>query len=391
MIFIHVYRFALLAYVLIVDLNVDMLIGLNATPLEKGLLTIAGLALIASRGVNVGALAALALITVVAIGSAALTDYTGFHIDRFVRGLFSLVAPWLLLTARPRAADAKVILLAFAWLPLGNVITGILYQGMGLTTVFETHTPRMQGASIASGLASMCLVGALSAMLYAHQFRKPRYYLVLLLNLLLLLLTAARGPFLIAMLVLPVTYVAYCRPRLQEMLAVLIALPFAGVVMFIVAGQSLVERLGNSSLSGREMLWEELYSVLAKYWEFGIGLGHQIDVVSERVKNYTATVAAHNEYLRIAVECGYYGGVAILVLFIALFVSVWGSPRIRFAPPFLAGVIGFAVYAANDNALSSAIIPFLVIVISFAYPVAAPRAAPAPRPVRRAIAAEQPA
>jgi O-antigen ligase len=80
----------------------------------------------------------------------------------------------------------------------------------------------------------------------------------------------------------------------------------------------------------------------------------------------TITVAAHDEYLRIAVELGYPGAFLFFALTVAIFLTVWNSTWVRRDPIFLVCVVAFYVYCLTDNAISAATDVLILTAASFA-------------------------
>ena len=73
----------------------------------------------------------------------------------------------------------------------------------------------------------------------------------------------------------------------------------------VLFSDQILKRLNSNTMSGRELIWNEVQGYIARYPRLGIGLGHQMDILSANATVMTHTVAAHNEYLRFTVELGY--------------------------------------------------------------------------------------
>jgi O-antigen ligase len=187
-------------------------------------------------------------------------------------------------------------------------------------------------------------------------------------NLLLLLLTGARAPLSLALAVVGLSLLlvrAPAFPRRSRVLLILAgatALPLAAVAVFglVPTGASVVRafevlttNLGN--LSGRQLLWPnfEAAAAASPWLGWGVGAGNVVIPSYGPIARLLQTWAAHNEYLRIAVEGGQIGR-TLLVLLLILWVRghtarLCPSDRTVMRLAFLA----LAVHAVTDNVLIS--------------------------------------
>jgi O-antigen ligase len=155
---------------------------------------------------------------------------------------------------------------------------------------------------------------------------------------------------------------------------------------FVALGGALLARFVSNSLSGRELIWASLRDVADAYPVFGIGLGHQILVVPAQVTKITTTIAAHDEYLRLSVELGYVGAFVVVSCLVGICALIWCSRRVRGHLVFLSAAVTFFIYCNSDNAISSAVTPFIIVIASFAFPSLNSRAAnPAARHGQRRV------
>lgn len=368
-----IFRTLISFYLLVIIVNLEGLTGANTNPIEKGLLLICSLVFVMTRRIyvaNIGLALALVAATVI---SAVGTQYSGFGLDRYFRGLISLVTPFLLLCAEPTEKDSKRLLLIFAWAPLVAMVLGVMYQVAGIRAIWYTDfltATRLQGSLSPAGLGSLCYLGAIAATLKAAADRRRLYIWLGLaaVNCVILVLSAARMPLALTVLVCAVIYLTMVNPNVSGMLtAALAGIPAAAVVM-LVFGQSLLARFESESLSGRELLWQYLEIALADHPVFGVGIGHQILLLPERLKTLTTTMAAHNEYLRIAVETGYVGAVIIFGAIALMCLNICRLSRVSHRFAFLAICVSFFIFCKTDNAISSSITPFALVLASFAFP-----------------------
>lgn len=379
------FRLLLLLFFALVAINLEIVPGVaKANPIEKGVLLICGMAFLATRRIDPRNLLLVALLVFATFVSAVGTAYAGFEFDRYLRGLVSLVVPWLFLAAAPSERDRDFLIAVLAWMPPAVVAIGALYAAAGLHPLWHTDflgAPRLQGSSIPAGLGSIGYVGAFAAML-GVAFRRGRLYPWLVaLNLVILLLSAARMPLALALVLCATVYLTMIRKSPAGLLAAAIAGPVLAAGMLLTIGKPLLTRFESQSTSGRDMIWDYLDAWLDRFPAFGVGLGHQIVLLPEDIMQRTGTMAAHNEYLRLAVETGYFGAVAVFGCIALMCLNIWGSPRVRFRAVFLVACLSFFVYCQTDNAISSTNIPFVLVLASFAF--ARPRLAGGePQPAR---------
>jgi O-antigen ligase len=104
-------------------------------------------------------------------------------------------------------------------------------------------------------------------------------------------------------------------------------------------------RFQSSSTSGRELIWNIVETWVARYPHTGIGFGHCGAVIPWHVSRFTGTEATHNEYLRLALELGYWGTICFMVGFLA--VCMTAIKRFSFEALVLFGA--FFLYAYTDN------------------------------------------
>jgi hypothetical protein len=362
------FRALLGTYLAVMVINLEA-IGLTAAAnqLEKTLLFLVGAAFLLTRKVDKFIFSCILLIMLTTAICAVLSSYDMFDPGRYVKSAFSLFSTLLLLSGKPSEKD-RVFLIKFAtWLPIVCVGLGILYDIAGIRTLWYTDflgVRRMQATSIPAGLGSFAYLGSVAAMLMAVYFDK-RYFFITLVNIMILLLSAARMPLALAIgICLIVYYSFYARTVFQAYLSTSALAVFAAAAFFAV-GDGIMNRFESNSLSGRDLLWEALNAVLAQYPGFGIGLGHQITVVPEDVMVKAATFAAHDEYLRLSLETGYVGATIIYSLLAAIFIYYMvANPRARNAI-YISIIASFFVYCRTDNAISSGITPIMLVLAMF--------------------------
>ncbi|MBB3659240.1 O-antigen ligase [Rhizobium sp. BK650] len=370
-----IFRFFLGLYFAVILINLQS-IGLvsSANQIEKSLLFVAGLAFVLTRKVDRFNVICVTLIMLTTVACAFLTSYNQFDLGRYFKSAFSLLSIFMLLLGIPLERDRTFLLRLCAWTPVVCVGLGILYNAAGIHTLWYTDflgVTRLQAASIPAGLGSFGYIGSVAAILCAVFFDK-RYFALTITNLVILLLSAARMPLALALGICLVVYFSfYARSLVQAYLSVF-ALVIVGASAFFSVGTGILNRFESNSLSGRDLLWEALDQVLNQYPWFGIGLGHQITVVPDEVMVKAATIAAHNEYLRVALETGYIGACLIFSIMALIFVRYLYLFAAARSLMYISLVASFFIYCKTDNAISSGVTPFILVlaVFNFARPQA---------------------
>jgi O-antigen ligase len=339
----------------------------SANQLHKSLLFAAGVTFLLTRRVDRVILTMIALIIGATAISAGVTDFPYFGIGRYLKSAFSLLSILLLLAGRPTIEDRDFLLRLLAWAPIACVAIGALYSAAGIHPLFAVDflsVNRLQGSNIPSGLGSICYVGAIAAVL-ASAYIDRRYLYVCAASMAILTLCAARMPFAMAAVVSVVAFYTYHARTLGKAYLATYALIVLGGLGAIVAGQGILNRFESDNNSGRDLIWQALDSVRRDYPLFGIGLGHQIEVVPDEVIELTKTIAAHNEYLRLALETGYFGVVTIVGLFIGIFVYMFLTRPLARTTLFVVMVASFFIYCLTDNVISSNVSLFALVMASF--------------------------
>lgn len=353
--------------ILVNVLNVEIAFGFEkANPVEKAFLLIACVALAFRGKLSLGRLFWVSLAYSGTLCAALFTSYPEFSWNYYLRGSVSFLAPLLYLVFTPSRSDQKFILRTLAWMAITEVGIGIIYSALGLHPMWARDSlggVRLQGPSVAAFLAAAAVTSALAALIYAEQANR-RYLVLAASNVVILLLTAGRMATLVFSLSgLAVFFLAYRRHLHAKVLLVLVGLLSAIPLGSVLAG-SLVERFSANSMKGRDVLWGYLSSYIERYPLWGTGLGHQYTLIPREVRVSTGTFGAHNEYLRFLVECGWIGGLTILIAMTMLLRAIWKSSLVNRHPLFLVISASFYIFAATDNVMSLPAAFFLLLVAS---------------------------
>jgi hypothetical protein len=286
-----------------------------------------------------------------------------------LRSLIGSVAPFVFGFCRLPRRWAQTMIRATVLAPLISVAAGVMLDAAGIRPLFiNSGGLRLAGLGHPAFLAGICQTAVYAALIELYRTGRRRDAALLGANLLLLLLTGARAPLTLALAVVGLSLVLVRSPALPARYRWLAILSGAAVVPLAVvlllgllpndlanvrAFQVLTENLGN--LSGRQLLWPSFEQAAATSWwvGWGVGAGNVILPPGSEVARVLQTRAAHNEYLRVAVEGGEIGRALLVVLLVAWVrqrtAPLCGSDRAIMRLVFVA----FAVHALTDNLLIS--------------------------------------
>ncbi len=282
--------------------------------------------------------------------------YPGLGLSESLRSLIGSVAPFLFgFVCLPPAIirAARHALLAG---PLACIGLGALLVPLGLSSfcAWQDGALRLGGSGEPPFLAAFALT-ALYVTLDLHLAApRPRWVALALLYLLIIALTGARVP--LALGFAACGYVLLMRGRVMEIAAAgaagALALIAATPLSFVRA--IALTRLGEATdLSNRNLIWPDFTAAFARspWLGWGLGAGKLVVPLDAPLSRLLGTNAAHNEYLRLAVEAGLLGSGLLLTLFI-----LWAWHGTRALSPPRRGFIRlvfllFALHSATDNAL----------------------------------------
>ncbi len=289
--------------------------------------------------------------------------YPGLSLLESVRSLIGSAAPFVFGFVKLPAAWRRAVVRAVIFGPVFALGFWAVLSLAGQDAMFsvEQGAIRLGGPGQPPFLAGFALVAIYALLL--ELLARPRAVdcWMLAVNFVILLLTGARAPlFLAAMLM--VAAVLLPAPGLSAFrrimilagagAAVSLAVIFAGSLSFIrVIG---LARLGETAdLSNRDLVWPAFERAIAQspWFGWGAGAGKVVVPVDSPLGALIGTNAAHDEYLRIAVEGGVVGAALLLGL---MTLWVWrGSAGLAYPRRMVLRLIllAFAVHSATDNTL----------------------------------------
>lgn len=290
--------------------------------------------------------------------------HPGLTMADSLRSLAGSVAPFAFSFSRLSTGWARAIIRITATIPLFSVTAGGLLAIAGIRPLFvDSGGMRLGALSHPAFLAGFALAAMYACLIELYRQAGWRHALLMAANFVILVLTGARAPLLYGSAVVGLTLAFVPSPALSRSSRLLMLLAAATAVPILagLADSLTTLRLFNvaahqaDNLSGRDELWPPFERAAAElpWFGWGVGAGNTIVPQTSDIVRYMHTWAAHNEYLRIAVEGGQLGRALLISLF-----SLWCicharhlccTDRCIIRLVFLA----FACHAFTDNVLIS--------------------------------------
>jgi len=305
--------------------------------------------------------------------------YPGLTVTESLRSLIGSVAPYAFSFSRLSRAWARAIIRVTMLIPSFSVAAGALLDLAGIRPLFVVSGGLRLGAlSHPAFLGGFALTAIYACLVELYREGNRALIGLLAVNLLILVLTGARAPLLYGVMVTGITLGFVPSPAFSRrertglLLGALTLVPLA----LALAGSLTAFRLFNllthnaDGLSGREEIWAYFeHAAAGSPWVgWGVGAGNAVIPQTSRVVRIMHTWAAHNEYLRIAVEGGRIGEALLLALFI-----LWAAAHIAPLPAPERAILrlvflAFACHAITDNVLisTSASVLFTFVAAVFA-------------------------
>jgi O-antigen ligase len=281
-----------------------------------------------------------------------------------LRSLAGSVAPFAFSFSRLSGAWAKAIIRTTAAIPLFSVAVGGVLAIAGIRPLFvDSGGLRLAALSHPAFLAGFALAAIYACLIELYRVGGRRHAVLMAANFVILVLTGARAPLLYGSAVVGLTLVFVPSPalshasRMMMLLAAAAALALLAGLADSLSGFRLFNVVAHeaNNLSGRDELWPPFERAAAEspWVGWGVGAGNTIVPQTSDIFRYMHTLAAHNEYLRIAVEGGQLGRALLIGLF-----TLWcicharhlcHTDRCIIRLVFIA----FACHAFTDNVLIS--------------------------------------
>lgn len=275
-----------------------------------------------------------------------------------IRSLIGSLAPFAFISARYDPRFYRPFILAVLAGPLASVVVSVLLAPLGFGNG-PFGFGRLDGMLHPANLASLSTIAITAATLELVRGDR-RMILWLGINGVILVGSGARMPLLLVTLfglgILLLARTAHFRfghkLRLTAM-AVPLVLVVAAIFGPQIIARSFTTWTGRSGFqfSGRDIIWDLFISVIARSPWFGYGVAAGRFAVSMEEVALLGSNAAHNEYLRLAVDVGVVGVALIFLGFV-----VWIVRETRRMPPGEAVVVRgaallLALHSITDNTL----------------------------------------
>ncbi|MDE2005048.1 MAG: O-antigen ligase family protein [Rhodospirillales bacterium] len=301
--------------------------------------------------------------------------YPGLTPGESLRSLVGSAAPYAFSFARLSRPWARAVIRTVALIPLIDLAGGIVLAAAGLRPLFVSSGGwRLEATSHPAFLGGFALAAIYACLIELYREGGRREMALLAANFAILVLSGARAPLLYAgaVTVLTLGFVPSPafprRTRFGLLLAALALAPLAAGLAGSLSSLRLFNLLDHNAdaLSGREALWAYFRRAAATspWFGWGLGAGNAVIPQTSRVVALMHTWAAHNEYLRMAVEGGRLGEALLIGAFV-LWASAHTAPLPRAERAILRLVfLAFACHAVTDNVLISTSASVLFALVS---------------------------
>jgi hypothetical protein len=284
--------------------------------------------------------------------------FPGLGLLDSIRSLAGSAAPFAFGFVKLPARWCRAVITAVMWGPVFTVAFGLALNIGGLHAMYDVEQGalRLGASGEPPFLAGFTLVAIYAGLLEVSAPAAAGHgiWALLAANFVILVLTGARAPLLLAVLLGLGVLLAQRRLFLLAGAGVLASLGvmLAGQLRFVRVID--LAQLGEAgSLSNRDLVWPFFERA---FWSspwvgWGVGAGKVVVPVSSSLNHLIGTNAAHDEYLRIGAE----GGVLGIALLVGL-LAAWVARGSRAMPPgqrwlMRAIFIAFAIHSATDNTL----------------------------------------
>ena len=282
--------------------------------------------------------------------------------DESLRSLIGSFAPFAFSWSRLSRPWAAAIIRLTRWLPLILIGLGAVAQVAGIRPLFVSDMGwRLEATGHPAFLGGFTLAAVEACLLELLRDGRRAHLVLLLVNLAILVLTGARAPMAIGLVVTAICIVAIPSkrfgvvPRVTLALAGLCLLPLLVVAAGALSDVRLFNMLSSEAgnMSGRDLIWPFFQEAWDKspWLGWGVGAGKTVMPVGTELVKLLGTTAAHDEYLRIGVEGGWLGLGLLILLFVGW--TVWHTRRMGQPDRAVMRVVmlAFAVHAYTDNVL----------------------------------------
>ncbi|MDE2239236.1 MAG: O-antigen ligase family protein [Rhodospirillales bacterium] len=282
--------------------------------------------------------------------------HPGLSLQASLRSLVGSTAPFLFSFVRLDETFRRRAIAALIWAPVFAVAVDVVLalSGVDQLYVLEQGALRLGGNGQPPFLGGFALIGFYATVLELADKPRPGMAALAGLNFVIILLTGARSPLALAVMMLLALLLLQKRLMALAGAGALASLMVLGSGLFGFLRAVDLTKLGEATdLSHRMLVWPFFINAMRQspWLGWGVGAGKVILPVTSQLSALLGTNAAHDEYLRIGSEGGFVG----LLLLIGL-MALWaarGSSRLPRGQAWLMRLtfIAFAIQSITDNTL----------------------------------------
>lgn len=279
-----------------------------------------------------------------------------------VKSYIGSTAPFVLAFALAPRRIWTTFIQGAALVPIISAVVGTLVYLAGLNPAFDV-LGRFQGLHTGPFLAGFCITAIFACTLEYLRGFKLVWLIVGGLNMAVLLATQARAPFATVVMFLGLIFLLSDRKvfPLKRKVDLVMGGMVPGLLllgpMLLFAMDRFVGEGGEFNYSGRDIIWPYFLDAIQArpLFGFGLGAGKLIVDPNDPAIKLLGSSAAHNEYLRLAVDAGIIGCAAI---FISIIAWIWNGSR-NAAPAdklvIRCALAGALLHSTFDNTLIATI------------------------------------
>jgi len=346
----------------------------NVNNIEKAAFLISGMFFVLKNSWEKKALIGICLVVTSVIFFGFFAEPQGHSWSRSISALIALFSMLIFTTVTPKFDDRIFILRTISILALGIVTYGaILFALYGNPLFKQDHTGAMRlgGSTLPAFLAAAAYTSSLASILLYSFSRNKKYLILVAFNLMVGMLSGTRMAFLCSVLTVFFSLILPFRGIFTKF-AIATVFSTVGAITIFTIGDQILIRFMSASLSGRNLIHAVLTESLSKNPYSGIGFGHHGALIPDSVSRFTGTVAAHNEYLRLAVELGYLGAFMFLLGLVVVLLKEFNKCNMVGKLILLTNTSVLLVYASTDNVFFLTYSLLAVVIIANCTPIFAP-------------------
>jgi hypothetical protein len=305
----------------------------------------------------------LAYILMFVIGLATGNLHPEMDALNSFRSLIGVAAQFIFISCRLQRSWHDRFILLVAGTPLISLFFGIPAYLVGFDRqlfMFDNGTYRLESLNHPAFLAYFGSIAIYACVLELVRTWHWKWIALGCANFVITVATGTRGPIIVSLIMAGLSVLFAYSPRFTgSRRMVLVALGLGLLVLLAgTLGPYILQRSfssysqqGGFQFSGRDIIWSLFVREFWKAPLFGRGVGAGRFAVPIEEVEILGSNAAHNEYLRIAVDGG-----AVGVIYLFILTAIWIARELRFMPRgqrpvILAWAVAFMVHCFTGNTL----------------------------------------